>query len=381
MCGSTISNVVSLKKCSSYEEGLFAAVEELINSLGGISRFVQPGDKALIKPNLLTDRRPEEAVTTHPELVRVIARLVKKAGGTPEVADSSASPVKTENVWRKTGIQQICDEEHIRLISLEKCGSVEFNEGGYRYSIARPALECDVLINVPKVKTHVLTTLTAAIKNLYGTIPGYQKAMLHKSHPTVRDFGMLLSRIYRQLAPRLNIADAIWALEGEGPSGGNRTDTHFLAASPDAFALDMALCSILNISPRTVPYIASLQREFARQKNPGYTITGCRIKDVRPESFTMPGTTKARLIPGFLVKLLEPLIWIRPSISTECRLCQRCVESCPVHALSIQNSDTKPSLDPEKCIGCCCCHEICPFNAVTIRQSPLLNVIRRGKLL
>ncbi len=380
MNSAPVNNAISLQKCASYGKELSAAVEELIDKLGGMSRFVGTGHKALIKPNLLTDREPEKAVTTHPELVRVIIRLVKKAGGHPEVADSSASAVKTEDVWQATGIQRVCDEERVPLVNLEKCGSVNFNDDGYRYSIAKPVLECDLLINVPKVKTHVLTTLTAAIKNLYGAIPGYQKAMLHKSHPTAKDFGMLLACIYRRLKPSLNIADAIWAMEGEGPSGGSRTDLNFLAASADALAMDAMLCNILRINPRTVPYIVHLSRDTTLANAAKYTITGCAIDEIRPKSFAKPGAAKARLIPGFLVKILGPYIWIRPSIGTKCRLCGRCVECCPVKALSIEDNATKPTLDACKCIGCCCCHEVCPFDAVKITQSPLLNIVRKGKL-
>jgi uncharacterized protein (DUF362 family)/NAD-dependent dihydropyrimidine dehydrogenase PreA subunit len=381
MQANTQQNTVSFKHHTAYQTGLYEACKELVGNLGGIEQVVRPGNRVLIKPNLLSDKPPGAAVTTHPEMIRAFIRLAKDAGGEPEVADSSASPVKTCEVWRISGAEQVCREEKVPLLNLEESGSKRISVDGCEFSIATPVLECDVLVNLAKAKTHVLTTLTAAMKNLYGTVPGYQKAMLHAAHPTPRDFGALIAGIYRTLRPSLNIVEAIWAMEGEGPSAGRRTDLNFLAASRDALALDMAVCDILRINKDSVPYLRCMK---ARGPRPGvypqYAVAGDSLEEIRPKHFKQPGTAKARLIPGPLVRLLSHHLWIRPRIGTGCTACGRCIEACPADALYPDPETHKPCLDSENCIGCCCCHEICPYNAIDIVQSPLLNLIRGGRL-
>ncbi|MFC1497960.1 DUF362 domain-containing protein [Verrucomicrobiota bacterium] len=371
---------VALIKCSSYTANIQEKLEKLLSELGGIKAFVQPGQSALIKPNMLTDRTPDQAVTTHPELIRAIIRIVKNHGGNPSVADSPASIAKVEHVWKKSGIKAVCDEENVPMIILEKAGSVKFNRDNCSFNIAKPILDADVIINVPKVKTHILTILTAAVKNMYGVVPGYQKTTLHKLYPTPQNFGKLIAAIYKTVPPQLNIADAVIGMDGDGPSAGSPIQLGFLAASGNAVAMDLILCSILKINPRTVPYLRYLvpTDNYTLHTNE-ISVIGEKPEKITPRSFNCPSTLMGRLIPGRLVELIQPLLWIRPSISDACVQCGRCVEACPSDALSQQKNKT-PVLDGKKCIGCCCCHEICPEKAISMKQSALLNLIRKGKM-
>lgn len=367
-------NKVSLLRCDEYID-MEARAAELLSGLGGITAFIRPGQRVLIKPNLLTDRYPDRHVTTHPELVRAIIRLVKQAGGNPVVADSPASANKLEEVWEKTGFRALCADEGVELLNLESAGSERFEVNGFGFNIARPILESDVVINMPKVKTHVLTILTAAVKNMFGTVPGYQKAMLHKLHPRVADFGRLLNEIYTETRPVLNIADGIWGMEGDGPSAGQPVKMGFLAASADGVALDFVLCQLLGIAPRDVPYLSIHCPDGVV---PHVPTVGARVEDLRGH-YRIPGTLRSHLIPAWLVALLRPFLWIRPSFTDACVCCGRCVKACPMHALSLRPKH-KPDLNPPSCIGCCCCHEICPHSAIEMKQSPFLDFIRRGKM-
>ncbi|NQT93869.1 MAG: DUF362 domain-containing protein [Lentisphaerae bacterium] len=369
---------VALARASAYGTGLKRTVARLLAEIGGIERFVAPGNKVFIKPNLLTDRTPEEAVTTHPELVRALIQLVRKAGGEPVVGDSPANVVKIERVWDRTGFRGMCREEDVPLINLEKEGSVEFSEDGITFSIAKPVMEADVIINVPKVKTHVLTVLTAGVKNMYGTIPGLQKSILHKLHARPVDFGKLLADVYNKVTPALTVADAITGMEGDGPSNGKSIHLGFLAASADAVSLDLTLCRILGIAYRSVPYLRLLSNGGGVENN-RIEVVGEALENVTPATFQVPSTIIAHLIPQPLVRLIEPYLWIRPAVTDACVFCGRCVKACPVDALS-QETGEKPVLDPGLCISCCCCHEVCPENAIEMTQSPLLNFVRRGKI-
>ena len=373
---------VALIRCATYDRPeLPAILERLLAHLGGLGAFVKPGQSVLLKPNLLTERAPEAAVTTHPEVVRALLGLVRQCGGTPTVADSPASAVNLARVWEKTGMSAVCREENTPLISLEQAGSVPFLVDGHAFSVAKPVLEADVVIGVCKVKTHSLTTLTGAVKNVFGTVPGYQKVHLHKQHPTPAAFGRLLAAVYQAVRPALHIADGIVGMEGAGPSAGDPVALGLLAASADGVALDLALCRLLGIRPQAVPYLnALLPDEAARRRYHVMNLVGAAPHEVGRLRFRVPNTLPARLIPAPLVRLLAPLVWVRPAVSGRCVRCGQCLRACPVGALALPD-DGPARLTPAKCIGCCCCHEICPEKAIAMTQSPLLNLVRRGKML
>jgi uncharacterized protein (DUF362 family)/Pyruvate/2-oxoacid:ferredoxin oxidoreductase delta subunit len=372
-----MQTTVTLAHCPSYTADIEDAVDKLLAPLGGMQAFVNQGQHVLIKPNMLTSRTPEQAVTTHPEVVRAVIRSVKNAGGIPAVGDSPASAVKIEKILTETGFVNLCREENVPLIRFESSGAETFCRDGFSFNLATAVTEADVIINLPKVKTHVLTTLTAAVKNTYGAVPGYQKAMLHKKFTKMKDFGRLLDTIHRTVAPVLNIADGIVGMEGSGPSGGSPVNLNFLAASTSGVALDLELCHLLNINPRSVPFLPPNIPGPA----PDTTLTDIKLngRTVTPRKIKLPSTLGARMLPRWLGNVLDPFVWIRPAIDEKCIRCGRCVEACPADALSITNGNI-PALAAKNCIGCCCCHEVCPVNAIEMTQSPLLNFIRKGRL-
>jgi len=372
------SGTVALVRCGNYGTALEPSLSSLFRELGGLDRFVRSGMTVLIKPNLLSDRDPSTAVVTHPELVRCLIRAVKALGATVRVGDSPASIVKLDDVWTRTGYRALCEEEGVELVNFEASGSTRFTEGDYAFSIANPVLEADLVLNAPKLKTHVFTTFTAGVKNLYGTVPGFQKTNLHRSHPSPSNFGKLLAEIYRVVRPGLTVVDAIDAMQGSGPSGGDPVHLGFLAASPNAHALDLALCRILYIPVRTVSYLQALSRLTGLNTPSTLTCSGHAWTDLVPEKFEYPKTLALRMIPDALLRPFQPFIWIRPRFTDAFVECGRCVSACPVHALSRDTG--KPELDSRTCIGCCCCHEICPAQAVEMVQSPLLRLVRGDRL-
>lgn len=348
--------------------------------LGGMGRFVRPGQKVLLKPNMLTDKEPERAVTTHPEVVRAVARMVRRAGGDPAVADSPANVVKIEKVWERTGFRAMCDEEDIPLLNLEKSGSRTLNlADGTSIAVSQPVLDADVVIGVPKVKTHLLTVYTGAVKNIYGMVPGFHKTSLHKEFPSPAAFGQLIALLHDKVRPHLSVADAVIGMEGEGPSAGTPVKLGFLAASADGAALDAVICGILGIDVRSVPYLKAMMRSGAMIDVSRIELEGGRIEDFRPASFRAPSTLIGRMMPGGLIRLLQPYIWIRPAFSEKCVSCGRCVKACPAAALTLEKG-MRPALDSSRCISCCCCHETCPHNAIEMKQSPFLSFVRRGRL-
>ncbi|NLE67095.1 MAG: DUF362 domain-containing protein [Lentisphaerae bacterium] len=372
---------VIVTKCSDYGPGVQPAVDCLLAGLGGISAFVKRGQSVLIKPNLLSNRSPDLAVTTHPDVLRAVIRRVKEAGGVPAIADSPHSVFKIERVWEDTGIAAVSREEGAPLINLEKAGSTPVSAHGLEFGVAKPVLDADVVINLPKVKTHMLTVLTCAVKNMYGSIPGNQKTMLHRKYPDVAAFARLLSEICIRVKPCLSLCDGVVGMEGPGPSAGRPVRLGFLAASADPFALDRGMCRLLRIPERAVPY---LRHDPAPHAAGGARLelcfAGTTLDDLRLPRFARPSSILGRLIPGGLVRMLGRYVWMRPFIGDRCKACGLCVKACPAGALRMEPGASRPALDAARCIECCCCHEVCPHNAIEMRERRFFRTRVRGRL-
>ena len=367
---------VSIAGCPAYDGGVAAAVNRAVSLAGGIETFLSPGMSVLVKPNLLTNAAPGAAVTTHPEVVRAVVRLVRGAGAEPFVADCPASVLKLESVWEKTGISAMCEQEGVPLVNLEEGGARRVNVAGFSFSIARRVLDADVVISVPKVKTHVLTGFTCGVKNLYGTIPGLQKLTLHKRYFNPAVFGRLIAAIYDQVHPAMTVADGVLAMEGNGPSAGDPVALGIVAASTDAAALDATLCRHVGLDPRAMTYYNAIAKGHlgildARQ----IEVVGDEDATRPARPFRPPSTLALRLLPGWLVTLLGRLLWTRPAFGDACISCGLCVQSCPVNALHMEPA-SRPTLDRAACIACCCCHEICPHHAIEMEMSPLFRYAR-----
>ena len=364
---------VAFAKCADYSRDLRPAVEQILAHLGGIKAFVKPGQSVLVKPNMLTDATPDQGKTTHPAVVRPILRILKDLGAKPFVADSPASVLKLHRVWERTGFRELCEEEGVPLLSLEEGGAQSFAAGKFSFSIARRVIDADVIISVPKVKTHGLTGFTGGVKNMYGCIPGLQKTSMHRRYFKPAQFGKLVSLVYEQARPTLTIIDGIVGMEGNGPAAGDLVPLGFLAGSTDAAALDASLCDILGIPARAVPYFDAIRKTgLGETRIDQINLVGAARADIVPATFRPPNTLPARLVPAWLVGLLGPVLWCRPSFSDACVGCGLCVDACPVDALSLEPK-AKPVLDADKCVDCCCCLEVCPENAIDMKLGALLR--------
>ena len=363
---------ISFVKCENYEAAQ-EAVRNAVSHMGGISNFVKRGERILIKPNLLAPKDPSLAVTTHPEIVRAVIRLVKEAGATPLVGDSPGGSLRDiNNLWKITGMRDVCYEEGAELIKFEAGAAQTIgidNENIGKIAISKAIFDCDGIINLPKLKTHSLMAFTAGIKNLYGCIPGLLKVEYHKYASKTSDFADLLLDIYKFLKPkiRFTLIDAIAAMDGNGPSAGNVKNLNFIAASSETEMLDaFVLCLLdydlskhhifkkLNISKRLVG-----KSEFVGDSLENFFIAG----------FNFPKTALYGVLPNFIVKMLGSLLWIKPEIDNNvCRKCFICGKICPMKAISVYKNESL-HIDKEKCISCFCCHEMCPHKAIEFKKS------------
>jgi uncharacterized protein (DUF362 family)/Pyruvate/2-oxoacid:ferredoxin oxidoreductase delta subunit len=366
-----MNNEVFFVQCKDYGPSLPAALDRLFGMAGWLNASDLSGKRVLLKPNLLTDRRPEQAVTTHPELVTQVIRRFKAAGATVTVGDSPASTANLERVWESSGMGAVCREEGEPLISFEQAGVRAFERDGFAFSVANPVLDADLIVNLPKVKSHSLTMLTAAVKNLYGAIPGYSKTTLHRLYPKPETFGRLIRAIWEVVPPTVTLADGIVGMEGQGPANGRPVALGFLAAAENPFCLDRALCELLHIDPRRVPYLAAQTAAEA-------TAPAVSGDAVSVATFEVPaGAHLLKLLPDWLVRRANAIVWVRPAFSeAACVGCGKCEKACPVHAITMDAAARRPRLNPSVCISCSCCHEICPMDAIRMTQSRILRLLK-----
>jgi uncharacterized protein (DUF362 family) len=267
-------SIVSLERCTTYDADAVAeATARLIEPFGGMAAFVRPGDSVLLKPNLIVPRPAEAAVTTHPEVVRAVARMVIEAGAKPFIGDSPAFS-SAKGVARACGMARMADEIGIDVVDLgRKSKRTRLDDPGSNraqpdharphgrfrsLALASAALDADAIINLPKIKTHVQMGMSLGLKNLFGAVAGKRKAIAHfRNGPDALAFGRMLVAVTRRLRPALTIEDGIVVLERNGPTSGDPRAAGFLVASPDTTAADRVVLELLGVNPATVPYIAA----------------------------------------------------------------------------------------------------------------------------
>ncbi len=376
---------VSVVRCDSYDESqVRAAVEESLKPLGGLGSVVKKGDKVLIKLNLLSSKRPEQAVTTHPALAKAVVKMVQELGGVPVLGDSpggSNTGTSYKNVLKNTGIQQVADETGCPIVSFDEQTADVFSDKARTFKklkIAKAVLDADVVIGLPKMKTHALTYYTGAVKLLYGYVPGVTKTEYHLH--TGRDvsvFAEMLLDIHDTRPPELYIMDGVIGMEGRGPSGGDPRKIGLIMASKSATAMDFVATTVLGMDPLTVP---TVKRAFERGSGPGklaeITVHGENVASVTLKDFKKADTMDMSRMPPAVMGIMSRIGGSRPKIDkNKCKKCGVCAKDCPPKAMSFIKGSA-PKIDYNKCIRCYCCQELCPQNAVSIRTPVLRRLIK-----
>jgi uncharacterized protein (DUF362 family)/Pyruvate/2-oxoacid:ferredoxin oxidoreductase delta subunit len=330
------------------------------------------GKRVLLKPNMLGAFPPSMAVTTSPAFVAAVGRVFKKNGAQVAVGDSPNGVHTPNRVWEVTGMKDICQQEALETISFEASGSVEVK--GRR--IARAALEADLLINLPKLKTHGLTFMTLAVKNLFGCINGLQKSGLHRAFPDVRAFSREVVEIAEAVRPALSIVDGIVGMEGDGPSAGTPCPLGVIVAGQDMHRVDEACCNIVGLPPSHLETL-SVAQDLGLWKDDGaLEMVGDAIE---PVEFLLPSTYTRGSRDWWISRLVTRLIFgswrARPAIDEVlCRRCGLCIDACPVQAMERSPDNAPPNIDYDLCISCLCCHEVCPHKSIRLEQSIGLRI-------
>ncbi len=282
----------ALVRCESYEsEHLTPAMQKLLSLLGGLESFIRPGDRVLLKPNFIMPKPRQAAAQTDPAVILETARLVKDLGAAPYLGDSPAwstpracvHALGMEDKLKKLGVELI----HMypgRSVRLSRC----------TVNISKNAMEMDKIINLPKLKAHKQMGATFAVKNMFGTVPGKQKAWWHFAKgKDPEDFAQMLIEICQKLAPAITIIDAVLAMEGPGPLGGTPRPLNCLAASTDPIALEYLCCELTGIDPETLPIITT-----AKKLNFGPAdLTQVHLLGDDPQTLKCPDFARPEIIP------------------------------------------------------------------------------------
>jgi uncharacterized protein (DUF362 family)/Pyruvate/2-oxoacid:ferredoxin oxidoreductase delta subunit len=358
---------VLVKSLADYDHRLKETISSLLEPLLPAGRLRNA--RVLVKPNLLAPAAPARAVVTHPAIVRTVCQWVLDASdGTARilVADSPAvGPFRT--VLRRSGLEEALRDLPVQLKEFKESVTVSAAPPFHRLELAREAVESDVVVNVPKWKTHSQMLLTLAVKNLFGCVVGVRKPQWHmRAGVDAQWFARLLVTICRTIDPAVHLLDGVQGLEGDGPGlGGTPRPIGYLLASSSGEALDCAVCRILGIDAAELPTLrAAMDQGF----QPSAVEMEGRFEPVK--HFRLPKMGSLLFGPPKLHGLQRRYLLRRPEVLPgRCRGCGKCWEICPAGAVA--ESHPEPRFDYEKCIRCYCCVEVCPFGALMPREPAL----------
>ena len=371
-------HTVSLQKVETYDRtAVTAGLVRLLEPLGGMEAFVRLGERVLLKPNMLYGKAPECAVTTHPEVLRGVIELVKKAGGVPLVGDSPGFG-DVRKVAEKSGLLTVIEETGAELTEFVEPVAVAGSGLFKRLELARPYLEADRIINLPKLKTHEMMTMTCGVKNLFGAVVGHAKAGWHlKAGADRQMFARMLLEIYLLRPPDLTIVDAVTAMEGAGPGSGDPVSVGLLLAGVNPVAVDVIAATVAGI-PKNLLFVeqAALKLGIDGADRESIATVGTGLAEARVAPFRLPPISDVQFgLPAFLKNRLRHYLTTRPcAVPEKCRLCGICVNACPPRAIAIR--DGKLHFDYHACIRCFCCRELCPDGALEVKDGAILRLTK-----
>ncbi|MGE5529386.1 MAG: DUF362 domain-containing protein [Patescibacteria group bacterium] len=360
--------IVSVRACPSYEpHEVERALAAIFGDLGGIGNFAKPGRTVLVKPNLLAGDPPERAVTTHPEVVRAMTAALRGAGAAVLVGDSPGIG-SCRGVAEKTGVGQAARAAGGEVAPFDR---VTFISGSRRrFEVAVEVARADLVVNLPKLKTHGMMTISGAVKNLLGCMVGLRKPGCHLECQGTRDFAALLLDLSEAVASGLTVMDGILAMDGPGPRHGRARHAGLLLGATDPLALDFVLADITGIPAADVPHLRlAIERGLPQADPANRRIAGdaaLRIEDFQPPPRLRSSDFS---VPGFLLGFARNNLTARPAVRKTCTDCGICRTVCPAGAVT--GGRGRAGIDLGKCIRCYCCEEMCPRGAIELRRGLL----------
>ncbi len=362
-------NKIAVLQCHSYDERLVESrINALLSAAGFDSLDITAGSTVLIKANLGMANTPDKAATTHPAVVRAIVREVKRRGGNPIVGDDPIVTRLAQETMEITGMVKIAKEEDVKLSVFAKDGGFvkvkvsKYKNFEYVY-YAKNVLDADIVISVPKLKTHLLTMLSCSVKNMMGCVERTERKRMHEFQSNY-DFSKALVEVFKIRPPDFTVVDGVTSMVGLGPSHGIPADTAILMASKDGLGIDVAAAKILGYDPTSVETIKlSLDNRLWDENMYDYPLSCLdAIENAKWPLVPKISDEVRKRFKKFLLMSLE-------IDEAKCIGCGDCIQHCPVQAMA----GIPPRIDLAKCISCFCCFELCSQGAVVFKIPSILG--------
>jgi uncharacterized protein (DUF362 family)/ferredoxin len=375
---------VSIVRCDSYDPSVLdRALAEAVE-LAPLPEL--RGASVLVKPNMLNASAPERAVTTHPAFLAAFLRLLQSRGAARIAVGDSPGFQPQALAGSRSGLRDAAEAEGATWADFSLPAEYECPRGKLvkRFTLAAALGEADLLVSLPKLKTHGLLRYTGAIKNLFGLVHQLGKSSYHLRFPDPADFGSMIVDLALAAKPSYALMDAVVAMEGRGPNNGRPKELGLVLASRDVLALDWTAASLIGYEPADIGYLADAASRAASGGpwigGPGdIELRGLPLAEAAPESFELVMGAQAETdffasrLPGFAHRMANNIAVARPFFDDRlCTRCGSCVAICPPRALEIRGSsgDRRVEIDRAKCIRCYCCDEACPAGAIRLRRRP-----------
>ncbi len=377
------NSIVSIRRVPDYsEEAVLSGLRRCLEPLGGMGAFVKAGQRVLLKPNLLAAFVPERAVTTHPSVVKAVAMLVLEQGAQVIIGDSPGFGAPAA-VMKRCGITGALSGINYEPGDFDH--EFEFEEPSNRVArrinLVKALNDADVVITLPKLKTHAQMGFTGALKNQFGLVRGFQKAHYHYRMKDRKWLAALMIDINAVAKPALAVMDGIIAMEGDGPAGGDPRFLGALIAGSDITAVDTLACALIDIDVESLPLMREArERDFGATRMEDISVAGDDWEGMRQPDFRKTQELKSALrllaLPVPFLEWLRKYLSARPRIIPDlCIKCGACREGCPVDPSAINPFSDDHPVDHERCIRCYCCHEFCPVKAIELKRSILARLL------
>lgn len=379
--------IVSLIGCRGYDyRWVKDAVAKSFENLGGVGKFIDRGDKVLLKLNLLMKKKPEDATTTHPLFTKALAEILIEYGAEVIIGDSPGGPFHAsllKGIYKTCGIESIANEVGAKLNYNTNATAIKNEDGLILKKITAMEVleEVDKVISVSKLKTHGMMLFTGAVKNMFGIVPGLEKAEYHVRMPNNVDFSNALVDICLAVKPVLSFMDGIIGMEGAGPSGGNPRKIGVVIGTTSPYHLDVVATTIIGLKPSKVPTIQRcIERGLCKGNFEDIELKGDPMENFIIKDFVIPPIRSIDLLEGKMPKFLRDIIngLLQPKpvfMHDKCVGCGDCAKNCPSQVIKMNHD--KPSVHLNECIRCFCCQELCPVKAVEIYRPLMMKLLSR----
>lgn len=376
---------VAVVRCKTYDvEAVKPALEEAVNAVNGLD-FVMPGMKIIIKPNLVSFKKPDAAATTHPALLEALVEMLLARGADVTIGDSPGGPHSLpllNRVYAATGMDRV-EKLGAKLNRNMNEKNVDFPEGKVlkNFTYTEYLDEADAIIDFCKLKSHGMLGMSAAVKNLFGTIPGLKKPEVHYKFQNDAEFADMLVDLNEYFKPRLAICDAVVGMEGNGPTAGTPRQIGAIIASKSTYYADVVGAELIGMNIDGLPTLqAAYERGFAPASSKNLRVYG-DIRALTVDDFKAPPVRGLSFMRkgNVLHFISKAALEHKPTLKKRlCAGCGECARMCPAKAIEMKNK--KPHINREKCIRCFCCQEFCPRAAMVAHRPLAAKVLNKLKL-